>query len=169
MVENPSDGDEPVVPDSAGSEPAEIPKDLSSEVPEEEPEVSVSNPAPSAESRDPPLVSGDHPPVDLDRLDQDRPPVDLDELGEKANLGPGKRPSLGLPTHSDKIRGRIAAALIGLVTLVILASFVTLWAGSVFKSLKYENLKDLLTIIFGPLIALASAAIGYYFGGKDKA
>lgn len=151
MAEHPPTGDEPVVPAAAGSTD-------SSEV--------ESQPAPE------PSNSGS---IDLEQGQKFRPVVpppaeviDLDEVGRQAALGPGKPPDTVVVSYSDKIRGRIAGALIGLVALVVFASFVTLWAGLVFRNINYENLKDLLTIVFGPLIALASAAVGYYFGGKDK-
>lgn len=91
--------------------------------------------------------------------------VDL-EQGQGQKATPAAPPPVSLPSYPDKIRGRIAMALIALVAAVVAASFLTIWAGTVFPGIKYANLKDLLTIVFGPLIALAAAAVGYYFGGK---
>jgi hypothetical protein len=91
--------------------------------------------------------------------------IDLDQ-GQKGPPAPANPPEVTPPTYPDKIRGRIALALIALLTAIVFASFLTIWLGVVFHRLDFKDLKDLLTIVFGPLVALASAAVGYYFGGK---
>ena len=49
-----------------------------------------------------------------------------------------------------------------LLAVIILFAFITLWT---FSS-TFGDLEKLLTIVFGPVIALVGTAIGYYFGGK---
>jgi len=66
--------------------------------------------------------------------------------------------------QQEQIRGWVTVGLATLLGLVILAAFVTIW----FRPASVENLESLLTIVFGPLVALVSAATGYYFGGKSN-
>ena len=99
-----------------------------------------------------------------------KPPPLLDlEEGEKGPPAPPSPPVVLPPTYPDKIRGTIAMTLIALLTAIVFASFFTIWMGMVFHRVDFKDLKDLLTVVFGPLVALASAAVGYYFGGKPGA
>lgn len=69
---------------------------------------------------------------------------------------------LGRPRSLEETRAQVARALVALLAVVILFSFLTLWM----VAPTGDQLEGLLTIIFGPLIALVSAAVGYYFGEK---
>ncbi len=70
------------------------------------------------------------------------------------------------PTEDrEKARGLIAQALVGILALIVLFAFLTMWLGSV----KSEDLKDLLSVLMGPVAALAGSATGFYFGGKVAA
>ena len=64
--------------------------------------------------------------------------------------------------EQEKVRGLVAQALIVLLAVIILFAFITLWT----YSSTFDDLEKLLTIVFGPVIALVGTAIGYYFGGK---
>ena len=64
--------------------------------------------------------------------------------------------------EQEKVRGLIALALIVLLAVIILFAFISLWT----YSSSFGDLEKLLTIVFGPIIALVGTAIGYYFGGK---
>ncbi len=64
--------------------------------------------------------------------------------------------------EQEKVRGLIAQALTLLLAVIILFAFITLWT----SSSTFGDLEKLLTIVFGPVIALVGTAIGYYFGGK---
>lgn len=64
--------------------------------------------------------------------------------------------------QQEQVRGRIAEGLTAMLALIILLAFLTLW---VFSS-AFADLEKLMTIVFGPVIALVGTAIGYYFGGK---
>jgi hypothetical protein len=66
--------------------------------------------------------------------------------------------------YSDRIRGRIAERLIWMLAGVILLAFATFWRAT--PAAAPGELQDFLAILFGPLVALVSAAVGYYFGGK---
>ncbi len=73
------------------------------------------------------------------------------------------------PTEKDrpieKVRAQVARALVAILAVVIFFSFLTLWMISPPPGM--ADLEKVLTIIFGPLIALVSGAVGYYFGGKS--
>jgi uncharacterized membrane protein len=64
----------------------------------------------------------------------------------------------------ERMRGWIALALIGLLAAVLLAAFI----GLLTATISAHDLKELLPVFLGPLIALVSAATGFYFGGAKK-
>ena len=70
--------------------------------------------------------------------------------------------SFNISKAQEKVRGRIAQGLIVMLAIVILLAFISLWH---YRS-SFADLEKLMTIIFGPVIALVGTAIGYYFGGK---
>ncbi len=61
----------------------------------------------------------------------------------------------------ERLRGWIAVWLLAMFALVLLCSFISLWAG-----IDGEKLRTVLTILVGPLIALVSAATGFYYGSR---
>lgn len=71
-------------------------------------------------------------------------------------------PPLETVPYSDRIRGKIAERLLWMLAAVILLAFATYWRANPAA----DELQEFLSILFGPLIALVSAAVGYYFGGK---
>jgi hypothetical protein len=71
-------------------------------------------------------------------------------------------PPLETVPYSDRIRGKIAERLIWMLAAVILLAFATYWRANPDPAM----LQEFLAVLFGPLIALVSAAVGYYFGGK---
>lgn len=68
-----------------------------------------------------------------------------------------------LDKEQEKVRGIIAQGLVVLLAVLVLFAFITLWA---FSS-TFADLEKLMTVVFGPVIALVGTAIGYYFGGKN--
>lgn len=92
---------------------------------------------------------------------------ELDLTNEKAADVDGAVPEpTTVPYNSDqdreRIRGVVALSLVGLLAAVVLGSFIGLATGWI----PMRDLKELLTIVLGPLIALVGAATGFYFGGK---
>lgn len=92
--------------------------------------------------------------------------------GGHLDLEEGKQPKFeekrpGYKEHpiEDRVRAQVARALVAILAVVIFFSFLTLWMISPPPGL--ADLEKVLTIIFGPLIALVSGAVGYYFGGKS--
>src|SRR5262245_57042132 len=62
------------------------------------------------------------------------------------------------------IRGKIALWLLGMLAGVLLLAFISMW----FK-MDTDALRTVLTIIFGPLVTLVSAATGFYYGSRSSA
>lgn len=97
-----------------------------------------------------------------------RPPGGADEPTE-VELG---RPTFeagelrtGTRVDMESVRAQVARALVALLAVVVLFAFLTLWL--VTPPPAMGDLEKLLTIVFGPLVALVSGAVGYYFGGKS--
>jgi hypothetical protein len=97
-----------------------------------------------------------------------RPALDL-EAGEPALAGAGVAapplPPLETVPYEHRVRGRIAERLIWLLVAVVGLAFASFWRIS--PPPAAGELKELLAVLFGPLVALVAAAVGYYFGGKS--
>jgi len=67
-------------------------------------------------------------------------------------------------------RRNIAYWLVGIVTTIILLSFIYIFILPLSADTKkyIENLILFLQIVFGPVITLTATAIGYYFGANSK-
>lgn len=63
----------------------------------------------------------------------------------------------------ELIRGKIALRLLWMLAGVLLLAFISMW----FK-MDTETLRTVLTIIFGPLVTLVSAATGFYYGSRSS-
>lgn len=59
----------------------------------------------------------------------------------------------------------ITVTLLGLLGAIFI--FVFVWVGIRAEKLDFDKLKDLLTMVIGPLITLLSTVIGFYFGAKS--
>jgi len=94
---------------------------------------------------------------------------DVINLEEDDRVPEFSEPELKLEKFSitiENVRAQVARSLVAILAVVVLFSFLTLWLISPPPGI--GDLEKLLTIIFGPLIALVSGAIGYYFGGKTQ-
>lgn len=69
-----------------------------------------------------------------------------------------------LARDQERTRGRIAGGLVGLLSVIVLFSFLTLW----WSTVKPDDLKELLSALIGPVAVLAGSATGFYFGGKSS-
>lgn len=65
--------------------------------------------------------------------------------------------------NRERMRGRLALALILLLGAVVLLALLGLLSGKI----AVRDLKELL-IFLGPLVALVSTAVGFYFGGVKR-
>jgi cobalamin biosynthesis Mg chelatase CobN len=69
--------------------------------------------------------------------------------------------------YRDTTRSYIAYWLLGLLTIVVIFSFIALVIinkGTVI----FADLKSLLELLLGPIVALVSAATGFYFGSQQS-
>lgn len=91
-----------------------------------------------------------------------------------ATVGAGK-PAPGLSTpevtgnydpgrYQDATRSYIAYWLLGLLTLMVVGGFGMLL---VVPTVTFDDLKGILELVFGPIVALVSAATGFYFGAQQ--
>lgn len=67
--------------------------------------------------------------------------------------------------YQDATRSYIAYWLLALLTLLVIGGFSLLFA--VPGGATFDNLKSILELVFGPIIALVSAATGFYFGAQQ--
>lgn len=84
------------------------------------------------------------------------------ETAAREVKNPELRPYDSRP-HEDKARRNIAYFLIGILAIVIVGEMMMF---ALIDSKNLGELKDFFSIIMGPLIALVSAATGFYFAGK---
>jgi hypothetical protein len=66
--------------------------------------------------------------------------------------------------YQDATRSYIAYWLLTLLTLMVLGGFGMLFA---LEEVTFEHLKSILDLVFGPIVALVSAATGFYFGAQQ--
>jgi hypothetical protein len=102
--------------------------------------------------------------TDHDFSDDDKQTSDVVDLGSvSASPSPAFETIKYDPApQRESVRGRIALFLIILMAATILGSFAILW----FHPDRDKELHELLSLIFGPLVALVGAATGYYFGSQ---
>ena len=65
------------------------------------------------------------------------------------------------------IRGKIALRLLWMLAGVLLLAFISIWL-SKWLGMDIEILRTVLTIVFGPLVTLVSAATGFYYGSRSS-
>jgi hypothetical protein len=91
--------------------------------------------------------------------------VIVEDLTGEEPLAPGLLTPVLIPFNPEpqreRLRGWIAIGLLGMLALVLLCSFVSLWL-----KIDNESLRNVLTILVGPLVALVSAATGFYYGSR---
>ena len=89
-----------------------------------------------------------------------------------ADQAPGRIPDVPDPRsgaiydprpREDQARRRIAYTLIGLLAIVVMG----LLAMVVFRIIAVDEIKE-FGVILGPLVALVSAATGFYYGTKGS-
>lgn len=64
----------------------------------------------------------------------------------------------------ESVRSVVAVTLLVLLFGTVVFSFLVLMA----KLIPFSELKDLLTIVFGPIITLLGAVTGFYYGEKSR-
>jgi hypothetical protein len=79
-------------------------------------------------------------------------------------------PPPGLPTprvvpveeKRETLRGRIAGALLLILAFIVVGSFLSLWFGWGTN----EELTNVLSLVFAPVVGLVGAVTGFYYGEK---
>ena len=66
--------------------------------------------------------------------------------------------------HKDNVRATIAYALLAIFALEVIAAFVMIIVVDDFS----EKVREVLSIIFSPTVALVGAATGCYYGTRDS-
>jgi hypothetical protein len=90
-------------------------------------------------------------------------PLELEDLPGPVQVPqPAAVESYDIDREREGWRGVIALWLLGLLTAVVIFAFAIFW----YEPDKVTALKDLLSIIFGPIVTLVGAATGYYFGAS---
>lgn len=91
-------------------------------------------------------------------VDADHAPVELSGPGPVGTSPPGiAQPEESNPTPPWS-RFWLALCAVGLLTFVVVASFVSLWHG-----MKIDDLTRLLEIIFAPLVAVVAVVVAFYY------
>ena len=74
----------------------------------------------------------------------------------------------------ENTRKALALILLGILGIEILAALAAVYVPTLFLNLKpadrpdlSTSMKDILSIVFGPTIALVGAATGFYFGSNS--
>jgi hypothetical protein len=57
--------------------------------------------------------------------------------------------------------------LLWMLAGVLLLAFISIWLSKLLE-IDIEMLRTVLTIIFGPLVTLVSAATGFYYGSRSS-
>lgn len=70
--------------------------------------------------------------------------------------------SFNIRQHREVSRRRIAYGLLLLVAFIVVAAFVSLWT----EWGTWSELKELSAFVLGPVVGLAGAATGFFFGEK---
>ncbi|MFJ6900548.1 hypothetical protein [Streptomyces hokutonensis] len=106
---------------------------------------------------------------DVAQLLEPTPPPTTAQAAFTENVKPGSaapvREVEKKPTVTDLTRQVIAYSLVGLVALLSIAGTGALIASN-WTNFKTDQLKE-LTIFLSPIITLASAAFGFYFGSSS--
>jgi uncharacterized membrane protein len=98
--------------------------------------------------------------VDADKLDEERQTVAHAQF-EPVKVGVEPYDSR---RHEDQARRNIAYLLISLLIAICIASFVLVigWPQTL------DKVVQLIQIVLSPIVALVSAATGFYYGTKSK-
>ena len=109
----------------------------------------------------PPSPPGNIPPGSESSLTEE--PIDLSAQKPSAVYPQPPTAPYNPEPQRERMRGWIALGLLGMLAGVLLLTFISMWVG-----MKAEVLQTVLTIIFGPLVALVSAATGFYYGSRSS-
>jgi hypothetical protein len=94
----------------------------------------------------------------------------LDEADTDPNVAPSRLEAPTLEPYDpdpvrDQARKNITYWMLALLTTLFVAAFVSMFLLE--PSPTFDQLKSLIEILLGPLVALVSAATGFYFGAQS--
>jgi hypothetical protein len=95
-----------------------------------------------------------------------QPPLDDDDVGQPESP---RQVLLPIPHQQELARRRIAYALVTILGFEVLAALLLLLCVIEPLVIPIENLRTIMTIIFGPTVALVGSATGFYFGTSREA
>ena len=72
-----------------------------------------------------------------------------------------------LPRLRENTRGRIALLLIALLALVVIGVLVLTYLRTLGYGGAATDIKELVTLLLSPLVALVGSVTGFYFGGHE--
>ncbi len=99
----------------------------------------------------------------MSRIEPSAPDDEADAAAIPYETSIGKAPYE--PTRDrERVRGLLAAALIGLLSIVVLGLFVALLAGR----LTIPELGQLAAVTISPIVGLLGAVLGFYFGEQSR-
>jgi hypothetical protein len=101
-------------------------------------------------------------PAAVELQPESAPPLVLSEERPPPAGGLPQPSVVPLEQQRETLRGRIAAALLGILAFIVVAAFLTIW----FDWADDGELTDLLTLIFAPVLGLVGAVTGFYYGEK---
>ena len=97
-------------------------------------------------------------------------PIAVDVAGPPKTVtveAPDKGPKArSLPVLQEGARQKLMLALVAILGIEILFAMTATWLPQVWggTNMSLDNLKEIMTLIFGPTIALVGSATGFYFG-----
>jgi len=72
-----------------------------------------------------------------------------------------------IPRLREGTRGRIALILIGLLAAVVVAALGLIYLRAMGYNVATAEVKEVLTTLLPPIVALVGSATGFYFGGHE--
>lgn len=104
------------------------------------------------------------------------PPVaSLESVAATAEGAMALTPPALAPLDDSRVRASISYWLLALLTATIVLAFIAtafiladpVTAGS--SDIRFDQLLRVLNVVFGPIIALVSSVVGFYFGARTVA
>jgi hypothetical protein len=86
---------------------------------------------------------------------------------EAPDRGPSTR---SIPHLQEGARRGLTFFLVGILAVEILFALTATWLPSLvgISNMPLDTLKEIMTIVFGPTIALVGSAAGFYFGNRPS-
>jgi hypothetical protein len=90
-------------------------------------------------------------------------PTDAIEIPEPEGAEPQSR-GFTIPERQEWARTWLALSLVAIFGVEVTGSMVALWVCGA----RLQELKDILTLVLGPTVALVGSATGFYFASRSR-